>query len=176
MDTSVLRRVAAPVGLIAAMLVLPRYIFTDPAMADGLPAAVGPDGWPRALIIGVLLCSAAWILRELWMAARVRPAAAAPEEAAEPYDHVMAWTGMGIVVVYTAAIPALGFPVATLLFLGAWCVLGGVRRPLTVGLVGVLGTVVLLYVFVRLAHMPLDRGAGVFDGVTIALYRAIGIY
>lgn len=183
MDTSVLRRAAAPAGLILAMLVLPRYIFTDPAMVEGLPAAVGPGGWPDALMTGILVCAAVWLARELWLSYRLRSArrdgpAADPADAPADggYDHVQAWTGMGMVVVYTYAMQLIGFPLATLVFLMAWCVLGGVRRPLTVGLVGVLGTVVLLYVFVRLAHMPLDRGAGAFDDLTIALYRALGIY
>ena len=39
-----------------------------------------------------------------------------------------------------------------------------------------IGSVVLMYVFVKLALMPLDRGVGVLDNFTIGLFRLLGIY
>ena len=54
--------------------------------------------------------------------------------------------------------------------------LGRVRRPLTVVLVSTLGTAAILYLFVKVSLMPLDRGQGVFEQATIALYRILGIY
>jgi hypothetical protein len=40
----------------------------------------------------------------------------------------------------------------------------------------VVGTVILLYVFVKLVYLPLPKGAGPLEGLTIALYRALGIF
>jgi hypothetical protein len=54
--------------------------------------------------------------------------------------------------------------------------LGGVRRPLTVVLVATLGTAGVLYLFVKVSVMPLDRGFGWVEQATIALYRLLGIY
>jgi hypothetical protein len=42
--------------------------------------------------------------------------------------------------------------------------------------VAVIGTVALLYTFVKLTTLPLDRGIGVFDSLTVSLYRLLGIY
>ena len=43
-------------------------------------------------------------------------------------------------------------------------------------LVTLIGTVVMLYVFIKLALMPLDRGVGSIGEFSVALYRLLGIY
>jgi hypothetical protein len=40
----------------------------------------------------------------------------------------------------------------------------------------VLGTVILLYTFIKLVYLPFPKGAGPFERVTRALYRALGIF
>lgn len=39
-----------------------------------------------------------------------------------------------------------------------------------------IGSVALLYLFVKLALMPLDRGVGAIGEFTVQLYRWLGIY
>ena len=77
---------------------------------------------------------------------------------------------------FVAAIPLIGIAWATPVFIAGWLLLGGVRKPLVVGLVSILGSVGTLYFFVKLSQMPLDRGKGVFEQATVALYRLLGIY
>src|SRR6185503_2363073 len=91
------------------------------------------------------------------------------------YDRWKAVIGITILVSYGAAIPIVGFALATLIFFAVWLWLGGVRRPVTVGLVSVLGTLALLYLFAGLSKMPLDRGIDGFDALTVGLYRVIRI-
>ena len=55
-------------------------------------------------------------------------------------------------------------------------VLGGYRRPVAVALVSTIGTLLILYLFVKASAMPLDRGKGIFEQATIVLYRLLGIY
>ena len=57
-----------------------------------------------------------------------------------------------------------------------WFLIGGIRRPVKLLSVTLIGTGVLLFVFVKVALMPLDRGTGVFGEFTIALFRLLGIY
>ena len=38
------------------------------------------------------------------------------------------------------------------------------------------GVVALLYLFVRLVYLPLPKGDGPFEAVTLALYRALRLY
>ena len=74
------------------------------------------------------------------------------------------------------AIPLVGIAWATPVFIAGWLLLGGVRKPVSVGLISVLGTIGVLYFFVKLSQMPLERGRGVFEQATVALYRVLGIY
>jgi hypothetical protein len=38
------------------------------------------------------------------------------------------------------------------------------------------GTIVLVYTFVRLVYLPLPKGGGAFEAMTLALYRALGVF
>ena len=54
--------------------------------------------------------------------------------------------------------------------------LGGIRSPLLLGLHAGGGTVALLYLFVKLVYLPLPKGDGPFEALTLALYRALRIF
>jgi len=102
--------------------------------------------------------------------------AATSDENEDAGSTAMALVGVAVILTYGFAIPYVGFPLATFLFLAVWCFLGRVRSLLTVSLICLVGTVVLLYMFVALAKMPLDRGMGPFNEWTISLYRVLRIY
>ena len=73
-------------------------------------------------------------------------------------------------------LPLVGFSLATAVFIVAICLLGGLRKALVIGPVSLLGTAALLWVFVGLALMPLDRGQGIFGRFSLAVLRGLGIY
>ena len=52
----------------------------------------------------------------------------------------------------------------------------GMRRPLPLLVTALLGTVALLYVFVKVVYLPLPKGAGVMEDFTIFLYRLLWIF
>ena len=80
------------------------------------------------------------------------------------------------IVLYVVLAPWLGFPLATAGFIAAFMLLAGSRSPVAVGIAAVAGTVVLLYVFVNLVYLPLPKGDGVFETLTLALYRGLRIF
>jgi len=86
------------------------------------------------------------------------------------------WLGIVLVLAYGFSLPVLGFAFATLLYIALWLLLGGIRSPLQIVLTTLIGTTVFLYVFVKLALMPLDRGVGPIGEFSVALYRLLGIY
>ena len=83
---------------------------------------------------------------------------------------------ISMIVLYVALAPWLGFALVTAGFIAAFMVLAGARSPATVGLGAVAGTVGLLYFFVKLVYLPLPKGDGVFETVTLALYRGLRIF
>ena len=170
-----LRRLGVPVLLLVACPLLWNAVVPDPSLIGGMPGTVGPTGWPHAVLVGLAVLALAWLVGEVRALARgAGRATAAVEE--EPYDNLRAVVGVGIVVLYGVLLPIVGFPLATVALIVVWCLLGRLYRPVVIALTSLLGTAVMLYVFVMLALMPLDRGQGVFDTVTVRLYQLMHIY
>jgi len=136
-----------------------------------VPGQLGPDFWPRLVLVGLM---AACILKILEVA---RAKGAGPEAAAlSPLSRPKLVGGMALVLSYPALAPLLGFPLTNFFFLLAFMRLVGMRRPLPLLLTGLLGTVALLYVFVKVVYLPLPKGAGVMEDFTIFLYRLLRIF
>ena len=54
--------------------------------------------------------------------------------------------------------------------------LSGHRKPWTLLGVALVAPQVLAYLFVKIVYIALPTGVGVFDTVTVLLYRVFGIY
>lgn len=138
------------------------------AMSRG---AIGPTTWPKAMLLAAAACAAFLALERVLFGRK----AESPPSAVD-YHEGRSAGAIALVIAYGVAIPVIGIAWSTPLFIAGWLLLGGLRAPLTVALVSVLGTVGLLYFFVKLSLMPLDRGKGVFEQATVVLYRLLGIY
>lgn len=172
-------RIAFPIVLLALCAFLWTHIARKGAALDAVPNAVGPGGWPRAMLLGLAVFAVLTLIAELlaWRhAVRTGGNVILKRDVEAESSQGLAFVGIALILGYGFAIPYLGFAFATAAFLLVWCLLGRVRSLLTVGLVSVLGTVVLLYMFVALARMPLNRGVEPFNSTTIALYRLLRIY
>jgi putative tricarboxylic transport membrane protein len=168
-----LLRLAVPLGgALLAMLLAERFVAPGVDVAALSRGMVGPTTWPKAMLYCAALCAAGMFVVRLVESARP----SRPAEEPSPYHEGRSAAAVGLLVAYGIAIPFIGLAWATLAFLAAWIVLGGVRRPALVTLVATLGTAGILYLFVKVSLMPLDRGKGVFEQATVALYRVLGIY
>jgi putative tricarboxylic transport membrane protein len=168
-------RLALPLGAAVAALVLARGFIAPGVDLDGMARGVaGPGSWPKLMLYGAAACLVAVFVRNLLEVRRAASSRAAADTPA--YNDAKLLGGMALLVVYGAGITVAGIAWATLVFLAGWLTLSGLRRPLPVVLVSVLGTVGILYLFVKLCLMPLDRGKGIFEEATIVLYRLLGIY
>jgi putative tricarboxylic transport membrane protein len=168
-------RLAAPAGFLVAALVLPAFMLetTRPLRGVGL----GPAAWPQVMLALIAVCAVLWLVQELLAWRRGRAAAAAePATAAEVYSYPKALIGLVMILTYGWLLPVAGFPITTAVFIALWCLLGGVRQPLAVVALSLVGTAALLWVFMGLALMPLSRGLGVFDRISIAILQLLGIY
>lgn len=136
-----------------------------------VPGQLGPDFWPRLVLVGLMAASAMKLLE-------VRKARG-PETAEVLSGPLSRWKlagGILLVLGYTALAPLLGFPLTNFLFLLAFMRLAGTRRLFPLLAVSVLGTLALLYLFVKVVYLPLPKGAGVMEDLTILLYRLLGIF
>ena len=161
-------RAAAPlVGLVlaAALFVASRGL--DAVAREG---QLGPGFWPRLVLLGL---GAACLLKAVaeWRAAG-RTAKAVPE----PIDGARLAAAIGLIVLYVAILPWAGFALTTAGFIATFMTLAGARSPLVIGANALLGTVVLLYGFVRLVYLPLPKGEGVFETMTLLVYRTLRLF
>ena len=181
----------APAFFVALALMLLQYVDENPARTARMTRGLfGPTAWPTMMLYGCALFAAGWFVQDLLMLLwkfkpfsrkGLRPPASGPSAArGKPGSGLVGELriGIGLIMIagYGYMIANIGFAFATLLFIALWCVLGGLYRARLIIPVSLIGTTALLFLFVKLASMPLSRGQGVFADWTIALYRAIGIF
>ena len=151
----------------------------------GTGGRIGPGVWPKAIIVFMaLLCAYEIVKRLAGRASEARgvvadlqqPAeAAAPAALAEAPPHRMLWWGLGLIAAYVLLVPWLGFFLATLLFLWGFPLVGGFWRPGLAGVVGLVGTLLLAFLFMRVAYISLPLGEGAFRALSIGLMKLFGV-
>ena len=164
-----LHRAAAPLlGAGIGLALLPATWSLESVAREG---QLGPGFWPRVALVGLIVACAAKAIEEWRRGVETRAAAERP-----PISTGTLVIGIGLIVAYVLLAPLLGFALVTALFIVAFMVLCGMRSPAAVMANAVLGTVGLLYVFVKLVYLPLPKGDGPFEPITLALYRLLRIF
>jgi putative tricarboxylic transport membrane protein len=162
-----LRRAAAPLlGVIVAAALYPATRSLDDVAREG---SLGPGFWPRLALLGLALACTAKAVQEWRGAAR-------HESDRDPISVTTLASGIALIVLYAALTPVLGFPLTTAAFIAAFMALAGLRSPAGLGASAVIGTVGLIYVFVKVVYLPLPKGDGPFEALTVALYRALRVF
>jgi hypothetical protein len=162
-----LRLIAPLAGVALAAALYPATWGLD-ALARG---QLGPGFWPRMALIGLGGACVAKLVEE-W---RRRGVIAATDGPA-PISGARLITAIALIVLYALLAPFLGWAFVTALFVGAFLVLAGMRAPRAIAANVVIGTVGLLYLFVKLVYLPLPKGDGPFETLTLALYRALRLF
>ena len=163
-------RVAAPLAgvVVAAALWPATRSLSDLARAGSL----GPGFWPRLALLGLALACAAKAWEEWRRGERVDDGGGTPE----PMSIAKLVIGIVLLVAYAALAPVLGFALSTLAFIAAFMMLAGARSPFGLVASATAGTVLLVYVFVKIVYLPLPKGAGALEALTLALYHVLRIF
>lgn len=146
------------------------------AQTLGVPeGAYGPQSWPLfALVLLVagmaLLCT----LRTCAFVARKSSQHDAPAAADPGAKRVL--LAISLIALYGAGFAFAGFLLSTIVFMLLWLVFARYRHPLSLVLISVLGTILPLYLLVKVAYMPLPRGTGVFEQATIQIYHWLRLF
>jgi putative tricarboxylic transport membrane protein len=160
---------AAPLlGVVAAVALLLASRGLDSVSA---PGQLGPAFWPRLVLAGLVLACLAKAVEAVR-----RPARDPAGSEAAPLARWRLAAAIALIVLYVVLTPPLGFLLTTVAFIAAFLALCGARAPLLLAANAVAGTVLLLYLFVKVVYLPLPKGAGPFEPVTLAVYRALGIF
>lgn len=137
------------------------------------PDQLGPSFWPRMILVGLALACAAKLVTVVRSAKTVVD----PSVTARPsISRSKLVASIGLIVLFMMLAPVIGFALATAGFIASFMWISGSRSiPLIVCNV-VIGTVLLLFVFVKFVYLPLPKGDWVFETFTLALYRALHLY
>jgi putative tricarboxylic transport membrane protein len=150
------------------------------------PGVLGPAFWPK-LVLGLALATCALEIGRIALfggrgAAREEEpgefAEAAPQPGAgsEPALRPLALlAGIALTALYVYALPRVGFALATAPYLAAFIALGGYRRWGAILAVSTLGTLVMMFFFMRVVYISLPIGLEPFDRVMILLMKLMGI-
>ena len=147
--------------------------------------AIGPSFWSR-LILGLTMCVCVFELIFRWFfdmegmagllsqVEQQMDGEGATEEPAE-YNLPQLLIGVGLTLAYVWALPLLGFAVASLVFIALFIWLGTYRKAKVVAAVSILGTVLLMFIFMKVVYVSLPLGSGPFEGISVFLMGLLGI-
>ncbi|HVP09374.1 MAG TPA: tripartite tricarboxylate transporter TctB family protein [Burkholderiales bacterium] len=171
----------ALVGLASAYL----YYVAAHIEYEHRAGTLGPDFWPKlvlALAIAVCLFEIARVALSggrgavgeiAQLAERAAPGEEAPAPPPESLPRLAA--GIALTALYVWLLGPLGFFCATVPYLAAFVVLGGYRRRGVVAAVSGLGTLLMMFFFMKVVYVSLPLGEGAFREVTLFLMRTMGI-
>jgi hypothetical protein len=170
-------------GVAATLVLLPATFSLDDVARGG---QLGPGFWPRLILVGLALACAgratlAWL--RTWAASKGPPSppdararAAGPGARLDGIAVPTLLAAVTLIVLYVLATPVAGFAFTTIAFIAAFMWLAGSRSTAALAGCALGGTVLLLYVFVKVVYLPLPKGTGPFEPLTVALYRALRIF
>lgn len=185
---TVARRGIAPY-LVVLLVTLFLFYQTTHLGFEAPGGRIGPDVWPNIVLILAILVCAYEIARRL-LARDVGPGVAGgpgdeldemsgegPEPGVEPgptYPWLVA-AGVAMSIAYVALLGILGFFLCTTLYLAGFIILGGYRRIVVTALTSVLGSLVFLFMFMKIVYISLPLGIEPFAQLSYLLMRLMGV-
>ena len=138
--------------------------------------------WPEFALLmligaGVLLCACrGWSCMVRTRSGTTDAADVPADVPKEDCNNRRVAVGGWLILLFGVGFVYIGFLFSSVLFLLAWLLVEGMRNPLKLISISVLGTLAPLYLLVKVAYMPLPRGYGPFETATVWLYGALGLF
>jgi len=169
-DTSRLKSLLGPVLIFLLAVYL--YFLAGGIDVNPMPGQLGPAFWPRALILLLMASCGIKAVEIYW----TPPSAEGGKKASSPGVDTRRLVLMIVAVLGVVFLmDMIGFILANFLFLFLFMRIAGYRRMRSLTLISVLGTLVLLFLFVKVVYLPLPKGQFFFSDLTIAVYRILFI-
>jgi len=171
----------------AALLAAAAYLYHDAgAFASAArPGQLGPDFWPRAVLVLLMIVCVCEIVRRVVFARAAQDAADATPGAHSGERDVEAdaserfpWrlgAGIAITIGYVLVLDWLGFFVATALYLALFMIVGRYRRRRVIAITSVAGSLAFVFVFMKIVYVSLPLGAGPFRTFSTWILAMLGI-
>lgn len=147
---------------------------------------LGPDFWPK-IVLALMMAVCIYAIGRVLLAGprRAEPLDEVIEGAAgQPVDDIEAPSkhyplllvaGVVLTFAYVALFEVLGFFLDTFLLLFAFILIGRYRRLGIALAVSLAGTLVFMFIFMKIVYVPLPIGSPPFSDVSILLMKLMGI-
>lgn len=171
-----LRRAAAYAVILCCAAYL--YFLAQHFQFELVPGRVGPDAWPK-IVLALLLATCAWQVARILIFGAAPTASADDElplaEGEGNYTY-LALLAIGVTIVYAFLLPALGFLVATVLYIAGIAYVGRYRQVWPLVATSIIAPIVLIFVFMKIVYVALPLGVGPFKDLTLALLKVLGVH
>lgn len=147
------------------------------------PGRLGPDVWPQAILVLLMLTCAIGVARNFLVRGPLSAADAVEQGAALPGDaeaevpsrYGLVALGFALFLIYPLALEYLGFLVATFLLMALFMWTGQWRSVTGVLVTSLVGTFVLFYLFRGVVYVSLPLGTGPFHDLTVWIAQLLNM-
>lgn len=165
------------------------YFFANQIDYAAPGGRIGPDFWPKAILVLAMATCAYEIIKNLFftradheipgvLKSIIEEAPAetegTPPQEEKTYPHLLL-TGMAMTVAYVALIETLGFFLSTFLYLAGFMLVGRYRRIGVALATSLIGSLVFMFVFMKIVYVSLPLGREPFAQISFLLMRLMGI-
>ena len=165
------------VTLLGGAWLLLHLMTSDYYAFSGNGAGYGPLSWPEFSLLMLISVAALLCATRARNCLRRSRGQEVPEVGArQECNNYRVAVGSWLILLYGLGVVFAGFLLSSVIFLIAWLLFGGMRNPLKLATISILGTLAPMYLLVKVAYMPLPRGVGVFETATVWLYELVGLF
>ena len=158
------------------------YSVADQIVYMPIPGQIGPDAWPKIVLVLLIVVCAIEIARRVLMSSPEADAAlpTAVEHADVPLpqeeDHPLLVLGVGAAtVVYLLLLQTGGFFLCTLVYSACLMWIAGLRRPFPAAGLALAITTFFTFTFMKVVFVALPIGTPPFSVVSLSVMALIGI-
>jgi ABC-type amino acid transport system permease subunit len=165
------------ISLVAAYF----YVLAGQFRFSAKPGHLGPDFWPKVLLALTMAACLYEIVRILFFV-RTPPKEVAseskkpdqPKGIREAYPELLV-IGVLMTLAYAYFVTTLGFVLSTFLYFVLFMVVGRYRKVWAILANSLVGTLVLVVVFMKIVYVSLPHGKEPFSDVTFFVLRILGV-
>jgi putative tricarboxylic transport membrane protein len=150
------------------------YILAGKLDENPIEGQLGAFFWPQSILILLMLSCGFKVLESFKGFGK----GVADIGLAGPSVQVETVRLVAMIVMLLAAVVCMemiGFPLCNFLFLLLFMRIAGLKKKSHLLIISLLGTILLLYIFVKVVYLPLPKGQWFFTDFTIFLYRVLYI-
>jgi len=169
-----------PYALIISVAIAFYKVATEISYVE-VPGQMGPERWPKIILVLLIGVCAFEMVRRIIQAVRPRPAAdAAGDMDDEGFSQQMeahpllVAAATAATVGYLLLLGLIGFFTATVLYMAAVMWIGGVRRPVFLGLLSLGISFAFSFFFMKLIYVALPLGEGPFARISLIVMKLVG--